>query len=78
MADLKLTKEQFAKAMECQSAQELVDYCKWLGLDLPLEDAEKFISQNAESELSVDNIENVAGGVCAGALSCGCLGIGLA
>ncbi len=78
MAEVKMTKEQFAGALQCKNADELIAYCASLGYTLTNEDAEKFLSQNDERELSVDNIENVAGGLCAGAVSCGCLGIGLA
>ena len=78
MAEVKLTKEQFAKAAECKTADELIAYCKNLGHELCREDAEKFLSQSAERELTVEDVENTAGGVCAGAISCGCLGIGLA
>jgi predicted ribosomally synthesized peptide with nif11-like leader len=78
MSEVKLTKEQFSGAIQCNTADELIAYCKELGYDLSREDAEKFISQSAERELAVDNIENVAGGTfCAGALCLGCLGIGI-
>ena len=78
MAEVKLTKEQFVKAAECKTADELIAYCKSLGYDLSREDADKFISQSADRELTVDDVENTAGGICAGAVSCGCLGIGFA
>ena len=78
MAEVKLTKEQFVKAAECKTADELIAYCKSLGYDLSREDADKFILQSADRELTVDDVENTAGGFCAGAVSCGCLGIGFA
>lgn len=78
MSDIKMTKEQFVGALQCKTADELIAYCKEQGFALSHEDAEKFLSQYLERELSVENIENVAGGICAGAVSCGCLGIGFA
>ncbi len=78
MADIKMSKEQFAAALECKTVDELIAYCKQQGYELEREDAEKFLAQNAEGELNIDSLENVAGGLCAGAISCGCLGIGFA
>jgi predicted ribosomally synthesized peptide with nif11-like leader len=78
MSEVRMTKEEFAGALECKTADELVAYSKEHGYDLSQDDAEKFLSQTKEQELSVDNIEDVAGGLCAGAVSIACLGIGLA
>ncbi len=78
MDEVKLTREQFAKAAECKTPEELIAYCKELGYNLSQEAAEKFLAQSGDQELTVDDVENLAGGICAGAVSCGCLGIGLA
>jgi hypothetical protein len=78
MAEVRMTKEQFVGALECKTADELISYSEKHGYELSQEDAEKFLAQNKEQELTADNIENVAGGLCGAAVSCGCLGIGLA
>ena len=75
---MQLTKEQFAKACECKTAEELIAYAKELGIDLPKDAAEKFLAQATDQQLSVDDVENVAGGLCVAAVSVGCLGPGIA
>ena len=75
---MQLTKEQFAKACECKTADELIAYAKELGFDLPRDAAEKFLAQMADQALDVNDVENVAGGVCGAAVSIGCLGPGIA
>ena len=75
---MQLNQEQFAKACECKTAEELIAYAKELGFDLPKDAAEKFLAQVADQELNVNDVENVAGGLCAAAISIGCLGPGVA
>ena len=70
MAEMKVSKELFQKLAACKSAQEVI---------VSLEDAEKFIAQLSNEELSLENVEKIAGGEpCVGAVSFGCVGIGIA
>jgi hypothetical protein len=73
-----MSKEEFVGALDCKTADDLIAYCSERGHELSRDDAEKFLAVNEEQELTVDNIESVAGGLCAGAISIGCLGIGFA
>lgn len=76
---MQLTKEQFAKACECKTAEELIAFAKdELKMDITKEDAEKFLAQAAEQALTLDDVDNVAGGLCGAAVSIGCLGPGIA
>ena len=78
MGEIKVSKELFKKLTTCKTAQEVVDMCKAESVDLPIEEAEKFIAQLSSEELSLDSIEKIAGGEpCAGAVSFGCVGLGL-
>ena len=78
MSEVKITKELFAQAIQCKDADELIALCKENGIELTMEQAEKFLTQVKEQELTLDNIEDVAGGqFCAGAVSIPCLGIGI-
>ncbi|WP_022772408.1 hypothetical protein [Butyrivibrio sp. AE2015] len=78
MSEIKVSKELFQKLTTCKTAQEVVDLCKAESIDLPIEDAEKFIAQLSSEEISLDSAEKIAGGEpCAGAVSFGCVGIGL-
>ena len=71
-------KELFLKALECKTADELVAFCKENGKEITTEDAEKFLAQTKDKELSIDSIENVGGGqTCVGALSIPCVGVGV-
>ena len=79
MAELKMSKELFAEAVKCKEPQELVDLCKKNNLPLSLEDTEKFLAQVKEGEVNINDAEKIAGGEpCVGAVSFGCVGIGIA
>jgi len=77
--NISVTKEQFAKACECKTPEELIAFVKQeLNTDLSREEAEKFLAQVADQKLSLDEVDNVAGGVCGAAVSVACLGPGIA
>lgn len=79
MAEMKVSKELFQKLAACKSAQEVIDICKENSVEVSLEDAEKFIAQLSNEELSLENVEKIAGGEpCVGAVSFGCVGVGIA
>ena len=79
MAEIKVSKEVFLKLTKCKSAQEILDICKENSIDISLEDAEKFFAQLSSEELSLENAEKIAGGdPCVGAVSFGCVAIGIA
>ncbi len=76
---MQLTKEQFVKACECKTAEELIAFAKnELKIDLPKEEAEKFLAQVTDQALTLDDVDNVAGGLCGVAISIACLGPGVA
>ena len=79
MSDINVEKELFIKATECKDADELVAFCKENGKEITREDAEKFLAQTKEQEISIDNLDEVSGGrtSCYGAVSIPCIGRGL-
>ena len=59
-----VTKEQIAKAMSCETAEELMVLAKAEGIELTKEEAEAYMAEMADVELDSDALKNVAGGVC--------------
>ena len=59
-----LTKEMIQKAMECQTADELLKLAKAEGYDVTKEEAEAYMAEMADFELDDENLKNVAGGGC--------------
>ena len=57
-----LTKEQIAKAMACENAEELMALAKSEGIELTKEEAEAYMAEMADMELDSDALKNVAGG----------------
>ena len=57
-----LTKEQIAKAMSCETVEELMELAKAEGIEL--EEAEAYMAEMEDVELDSDALKNVAGGVC--------------
>jgi len=58
-----LTKEQIRKAMQCKTAEELMELAKAEGLELTKEEAETYMAEMADFELDGDNLKNIAGGI---------------
>ena len=57
-----LTKEQVEKAMECQTAEELMKLARREGLDLTKDEAEAYLAEMEDFELEEEMLSKVAGG----------------
>ena len=58
-----LTKEMFVKAMQCETADELIALAKTGGYELTKEEAEAYMAEMEDYELDEDTLKNVAGGL---------------
>ncbi|MBR0318383.1 MAG: Hint domain-containing protein, partial [Spirochaetia bacterium] len=58
----KITKEMVAKALECETAEELVALAKANGFTLTKEEAEAYLSEMDNMELDQQALDQVAGG----------------
>lgn len=79
MADEKqMNKELFIEASKCESPEQLIELCKKHNIEISAEEAEKFLEQVKEKQLSLDSIESVDGGqLCIGAISIPCIVAGV-
>lgn len=59
-----LTKEQIAKAMSCETAEELMVLAKTEGVELTKEEAEAYMAELADVELDEAQLQKAAGGGC--------------
>ena len=59
-----ITKEMLEKAMQCKSADELIDLAKTGGYELTKEEAEAYLAELADVELDADVLNKTAGGAC--------------
>jgi hypothetical protein len=59
---IELTKEQVAKAMACETADELMAMAKAEGIELTKEEAEAYLAEMDDVELDSDTLKQVAGG----------------
>ena len=57
-----LTKEMIAKAMQCQTSEELRAYAKSEGYDITQEEAEAYLEEFSDVELDETSLQHVAGG----------------
>ncbi len=57
-----IPKELLAKAMACDSPEELMAACKEIGIDVTVEEAEKFLENMADIDLTSEQLKAVAGG----------------
>ena len=57
-----LTKEQIAKAMSCETIEELMELAKAEGIELTKEEAEAYMAEMEDVELDSDTLKQVAGG----------------
>ncbi|MBQ9571900.1 MAG: hypothetical protein IJR22_00730 [Acidaminococcaceae bacterium] len=57
-----LTKEMLAKAMHCETADELIALAKSEGIELTQEEAEAYLAELEDFELEDGMLKNVAGG----------------
>ena len=60
-----LTKEMLAKAMQCETADELISLAKTGGYELTKEEAEAYLAEMSDVELDEKAVKKVAGaGTC--------------
>ena len=57
-----LTKEQIAKAMSCETAEELMAVAKAEGYELTKDEAEAYLAELSDVELDANTLKHVAGG----------------
>ena len=57
-----LTKEQVAKAMSCETAEELMAAAKAEGYELTKDEAEAYLAEMSDFELDEKTVKKVAGG----------------
>ena len=59
-----LTKEMIAKAMQCKTAEELIELAKSGGFTITKEEAEAYMADLADIELDGKELRSIAGGYC--------------
>ena len=59
-----ITKEMFAKAMQCETAEELMTLAKSGGFELTKEEAESYMTELSDFELDGIELKKIAGGKC--------------
>ena len=59
-----ITKEMIEKAMQCKTADELIELAKTGGYELTKEEAETYLAELADYELDSSEMKNIAGGKC--------------
>ena len=59
-----ITKEMLAKAMQCNSADELIALAKTGGYEITKEEAEAYMTELSDFELDDIALKNIAGGEC--------------
>ncbi|MBQ6298236.1 MAG: Nif11 family protein [Selenomonadaceae bacterium] len=59
-----LSQEVIAKAMQCETPEELVELAKSEGYDLTLDEAEAYLAEMDDVELDRKQLKAVAGGSC--------------
>ena len=57
-----ITKEMLEKAMQCNTAEDLIAYAKTEGVDLTKEEAGAYLAELSECELKDGDLKHVAGG----------------
>ena len=61
-----LSKEVIEKAMACKTAEELMELAKAEGLELTKDEAEAYLSEMEDVELTDEELKRAAGGFCWG------------
>jgi len=61
-----IAQEMIAKAMKCETAEELMVLAKAEGFELTKEEAEAYLAELSDMELNAEQLKNVAGGSCYG------------
>ena len=57
-----ITKEMFAKAMQCKTVEDLIAQAKSEGVELTKEEAEAYFEEFSECELKDGDLKHIAGG----------------
>ena len=57
-----ITKEMLEKAMQCNTAEDLIAYARTEGVDLTKEEAEAYFAELSECELKDGDLKDIAGG----------------
>ena len=65
-----ITKEMLEKAMQCNTAEDLIAYAKTEGVDLTKEEAEAYFAELSECELKDGELKHIAGGRLGGGGEC--------
>ena len=63
---MNLTQEQIKKALECKSAEELLELAKAEGVAMTAEEAQKYFEAISQQDIDLDNLDAVTGGFCQG------------
>ena len=58
----KITREMIEKAMECDTAEDLIALCKKAGITITKEEADAYLAELADFELNSKALDTVAGG----------------
>ena len=67
------SEELIAKAMQCETAAELVELAKTEGIELTLDEAEAYLDEMDDFELDSKQLKAVAGGDCYGDFDLDCV-----
>ena len=59
-----LTKEMLAKAMQCETAEDLMAFAEKQGISLTKAEAEAYLAELKDVELDKEALQKVAGGDC--------------
>ena len=65
-----LTKEQIEKAMACKTAEELMAAAKAEGIELTKDEAEAYMAELADVEITDAELKHAAGGFCLRYFNC--------
>ena len=57
-----ITKEMFEKAMQCNTAEDLIALAKTEGVELTKEEANAYLDELSECELKDGDLKHIAGG----------------
>ena len=58
-----LTKEQIVKAVQCKTADELMELAKAEGFAITKEEAEAYFAEISDMELDSEKLKKIAGGI---------------
>jgi len=58
-----ITTEMVAKALKCETAEDLIAFAKSEGIELTKEEAEAYMAELSDMELDSEQLRKVAGGI---------------